>query len=184
MEKSVPSSIQISEAIAMFLGQADRGEIPVQKRKAMIDLASEIWSASHFVYDIKSIHARICLNQMNAGEYRKSLMVDSGAIPRFYPRSCEIPRLVQNYFYPTYARVLANENLSSHRPDDVAWYLGALGRCIKPFYTENVSVFWLIENQLRVQFGLPVSGTIRSKSVFDEFRMGYFSKTFIESYLH
>ncbi|MFN3188507.1 MAG: hypothetical protein ACK42D_03150 [Candidatus Paceibacteria bacterium] len=183
MGKPIPDGVKISETVAMFLVQVTKGEISPERRKCVIKLASEMWIDSPVVYDIQSIHARLCLGNANAGEYRKSLMFDSNMRFRLYPKSSEVQKLMKQYFYPAYKHVLDTNNFTAHGPADVAWYLSAIGRCIRPFYNDNRLVFWLVENQVRVQFGLSVTPILRPKDVFDGFRKEMFRDTFSESYM-
>lgn len=178
-----PTGVQISEAVAKFLVCHTKEEITTKRRRCMIELALEMWSEPSCVYDLQSVHAKLCAGGKNAGIYRQSSILRVDATIRQYPKSAEVPKLMKLYFYPTYKKVLDKQSSSTYCDEEVAWRLSAFGRCIKPFYDDNLAVFWLVENQIRVHLGLSVVSDLRPKGVFDEFRETEFMDVFSECYL-
>jgi len=183
MEKVVPTGPQISEAAALFLASTTRGDITPERRGSLIRLASEMWTNTHMMHDMNAVHASLRVGDAKAGSYRQSVVLGEQAKIRLYPKSAAVPRLMKKYYYHAYEEALAMKKFYGHQPADVAWYIGAMGRCIRPFYYDNWAIFWLVENQLRIHFGLPISVEIRSKCLFDQFREEKFIPTFSECYV-
>jgi hypothetical protein len=123
----------------------------------------------------KTQHEFVYQADTRAGRYRDSVLINRLGQMRDYPPASQVSQLMVRLFIPSYKRIFDQE--VKCRPEisgDAAWQIGAILRSIHPFEKGNLVLSWVIENQLRLRFGLPIELALRPKAVFDTFRYDIF----------
>lgn len=166
---NVPLGPKITEQIRLFVLTQNIKFSEEQIRKLVL-LANFVWTDRNKTHDLLDCHALLFDPSPDAGKLRRSALLSDRCQLRDYPHWRSLPTLVARCFWPLYTQAVAARVPDGIRPVDFAWYIGALLRSIHPFVTGNLVLSVVIENQLRLLYGLPVSMALRPKAEFDSAR--------------
>jgi hypothetical protein len=141
----------------------------------LANLAAAMWTTT-VVMKVTEAHKIVFASTPYAGEYRTNVLMDiARGVERNYPRSTLVPQMMIRVFYPQYQRVMSNLLAPTTVPEeDIAWQIGALLRVIHPFVKGTMAISWVIENQIRIGYGLSVTTRLRPKVEFDQYRQAAF----------
>lgn len=136
------------------------------------EVARKVWSDMTALCFVESCHRYIYEKEdARAGQFRRTVLLSMKGTVRDYPKSALVQKLWSRLFQPAYDTAFNGRySYISHLPEDIAWYVGALMRCIHPFETGNLILSWVVENHVRLKLGLSLTAELRPKQVFDEFR--------------
>lgn len=125
--------------------------------------------------DVRDVHSILTASTavFASGQFRTTPVLASDGCLRNYPNPAIVPALMER-FQVRYREVLSGELVAEFTPVHVAWQFGAFGRCVHPFATHNTIVFLLVENHIRLTFGLDLQPNLVTKDFFQQFRVERF----------
>jgi hypothetical protein len=143
---------------------------------AYCNAVTVIQQAGQRPVDIQNLHRVMLGEDRCAGMYRQGSVIDLRGVKvvkRDFPRHSAIPQLMYSF------RRLYENALSGNYTSEVvniaelAWIVGANGRCLHPFVLGNTRLFLLLENHVRQVYGLPWEVSFQQKQKFSAFRVMY-----------